>query len=1015
MLVVVCFLFVFPQILKRKDKKKKKEQGHRCAVHSFVLFFLVFLSAPTSSGKTVLSTYLATKTDVNRSLWSKTSSGKWRSEPTKDKKGKLSNQSNGILFVTPTEPLAVQVAAMFSKLKSPTTHLPVFKGVGLAVPSRTFPPDRFSEKEVDIVVGTATALETILTSKRTLGFNFNYAVFDEVHNLDGEEGDALERIIRLIDCPFLALSATIKNSEQLQSWFQKAVPERPVELEVVRSRFINLQRHVWNGSELEMLHPCAALTREQILNEGFDAGDLAFTARDVYSLYKAMKKFYGEDTVKDIKPSKKVFPKAVNERCTMKHVKEYETVLKNRMVLLAEKMPNETDALLQGFKEVVVKMGLDQEVDGGETKSDSTSDSKTDGESDGKNEESKDSSIMHCHAICTDLKSKEMSPAVIFQMDANKCRKMFVQVVETFEQEEDKEFPQLAKTRKKLWDEFQNKYSAWEREAEQAAKNDEQPPPEPTPPAFDVGDPEPSHTMFQKGRHMNGRELKEILKKMDMLAKKTKGRMRIDASHVLIRGLRRGVGIYNEELPGPYLQVVQKFAQKGRLGAVFSDESLAYGVNMPFRTSAFIGDPGPEILDELVAQQAAGRAGRRGMDRQGHLVWVGMTWPRIQGLMRGLLPNICGKNPRYPAIALQAEVSSYSSAPVSDKQLQSVCVDTLNDYVHGRDSGNYVNKSRDWMKTLNLSLRTNRVDSNGNSAPMPQWRREMIWNLRSFTKESFVLEYLLDDFEALIKRKDTSTRGGDDRYCDQLFVVLSAIISRRAFKTGQYNDQPLSVYGKELSPNWLLWGEKLQLSQDRLQELEDTETDREICAQMRLDVPLSSELDSTHFRIFRTNGSYLRELPPVERYQERQRFFRVGECIRVMYNTIRLSGEHDELNYLMRKTFLRMRYILFESFSEQFAGSSSLSSTTVAVEQSSYDLDLDEDQEEDVMEEGEGEEDFVMVEAPVMEGETKDKETAPAAPETVAAAPEPAAPAAEEVNPAYGKKKKKKKKKKYVA
>ena len=25
---------------------------------------------------------------------------------------------------------------------------------------------------------------------------------------------------------------------------------------------------------------------------------------------------------------------------------------------------------------------------------------------------------------------------------------------------------------------------------------------------------------------------------------------------------------------------------------------------MPFRTSAFVGDPGPEILDALVAQQA---------------------------------------------------------------------------------------------------------------------------------------------------------------------------------------------------------------------------------------------------------------------------------------------------------------------------------------------------------------------------------------------------------------------------
>ena len=287
----------------------------------------VVVSAPTSSGKTVLSTYLATKTDVNRSLWKKTSSGKWRSEPTKDSRGKNANIQNGILFVTPTEPLAVQVAAMFSKLKSPTTHLPVFKGVGLAVPSRIFPPDRFSEKEVDIVVGTATALETILTSKRTLGFNFNYAVFDEVHNLNGEEGGALERIIRLIDCPFLALSATIKNSNELQEWFQKAVPTRPVELEVVRSRFINLQRHVWSGVELQELHPCAALTRDQILNEGFDAGDLAFTARDVYSLYKAMKKHYGDDQVKDVKPSKVVFPRKDNERVTMKHVSEYEKVL----------------------------------------------------------------------------------------------------------------------------------------------------------------------------------------------------------------------------------------------------------------------------------------------------------------------------------------------------------------------------------------------------------------------------------------------------------------------------------------------------------------------------------------------------------------------------------------------------------------------------------------------------------------------------------------------------------------
>merc|ERR1712196_554782 len=103
------------------------------------------VSAPTSSGKTVLSTYLCTK-----------------------------NSSKGILFVVPTEPLAIQVASMFS----------VFKGVGLVIPSQVFPPDKFTDA-IDIVVGTPTSIETILTSKRVKGFDFDFAVFDEVHNLNG--------------------------------------------------------------------------------------------------------------------------------------------------------------------------------------------------------------------------------------------------------------------------------------------------------------------------------------------------------------------------------------------------------------------------------------------------------------------------------------------------------------------------------------------------------------------------------------------------------------------------------------------------------------------------------------------------------------------------------------------------------------------------------------------------------------------------------------------------------------
>ena len=191
--------------------------------------------------------------------------------------------------------------------------------------------------------------------------------------------------------------------------------------------------------------------------------------------------------------------------------------------------------------------------------------------------------------------------------------------------------------------------------------------------------------------------------------------------------------------------------------------------------------------------------------------------------------------------------------------------------------------------------------------------------------------------------------------------------------------------------------------------------DREICEQMRMLVPLNLEIDSTHFRIFRTNGSYLRELPPVDRYKERIRFFHVGECVRLMYNTIRLSGEHDELNYLMRKTFLRMRYILFESFSEQFAGNNQ--ALDLKQKDMSYDtIDMEDDDtalsgdngvvvEEPISSEvdtsTEVVDDFVVVPAPAATSEEKVD-----APEIM----EPSSTSAADA--LYGKKKKKKPKKK---
>ena len=87
--------------------------------------------------------------------------------------------------------------------------------------------------------------------------------------------------------------------------------------------------------------------------------------------------------------------------------------------------------------------------------------------------------------------------------------------------------------------------------------------------------------------------------------------------HALMRGLRRGIGLYINEVSSPsYRREVQRLASKGKLAVVVSDDSLAFGVNMPFRTCVFAGEMGGE-LTPLMAQQMSGRAGRRGLDTQG--------------------------------------------------------------------------------------------------------------------------------------------------------------------------------------------------------------------------------------------------------------------------------------------------------------------------------------------------------------------------------------------------------------
>lgn len=79
--------------------------------------------------------------------------------------------------------------------------------------------------------------------------------------------------------------------------------------------------------------------------------------------------------------------------------------------------------------------------------------------------------------------------------------------------------------------------------------------------------------------------------------------------------------------------------------------TLALGLNMPCKTVVFFGDS--VFLTSLNYHQASGRAGRRGFDLLGNVVFVGMPRSRALEIMSSSLPDLSGHFPLSTTLVLR--------------------------------------------------------------------------------------------------------------------------------------------------------------------------------------------------------------------------------------------------------------------------------------------------------------------------------------------------------------------------
>lgn len=92
-----------------------------------------------------------------------------------------------------------------------------------------------------------------------------------------------------------------------------------------------------------------------------------------------------------------------------------------------------------------------------------------------------------------------------------------------------------------------------------------------------------------------------------------------------IDALRRGIAMHHAGMVPAFREIVEACFERNLLAVVFATETLALGVNMPARSVALerftkYSDAGRQFLTSAEYAQMTGRAGRRGLDDEGHAI-----------------------------------------------------------------------------------------------------------------------------------------------------------------------------------------------------------------------------------------------------------------------------------------------------------------------------------------------------------------------------------------------------------
>ncbi|EIN08256.1 P-loop containing nucleoside triphosphate hydrolase protein [Punctularia strigosozonata HHB-11173 SS5] len=585
--------------------------------------------APTSAGKTFISYYAMEKV--------------------------LRNSDDGILvFVAPTKALVNQVAAdVYARFRKDLSDRACW-----AVHTRDY---RIHDpQKCQILVTVPEILATMLLSPaqaRNWTPRIQRIILDEIHSIGQQEGGAVwEQILLLAPCPIIGLSATIGEPEVFNAWLEQVQRTHSFKHTFVHhaTRYSHLRKFAYqisssagqeefqglakyNASDrLSFLHPASLLA--------FGArslpSDFSLEARDTLSLYRTLERHRDAIPDVDIDSLDPVKYLPSSRLLRQNDVLQYEAALKKTLSeLMASFDVNDSHAPL-------LRIARDLE-DPEFTRLRTVS-----------------PAILHAQPsrlaffnnfiyLVSDLHVAGDLPAIAFNFDRHDCELLAQVLVQNLQQAESQWRRVSPEWQKKL-----KQFEVWiatekqrQRTVGRMSKNkqrteagvDETPSQVSWESSFDPTDPSPQFSFAGNNRAYSFNELKEDLD--DMV------RSRTHIPEWAVQALRRGIAVHHAGMNKRYRNLVESLFRLGFVRIMIATGTLALGINAPARTSIFCGDS--PFLTALMYRQCAGRAGRRGYDLLGKVVFYGIPLDRIQRLVLSKLPSLGGHFPLTSTLCLR--------------------------------------------------------------------------------------------------------------------------------------------------------------------------------------------------------------------------------------------------------------------------------------------------------------------------------------------------------------------------